>query len=72
MKELIFDTFIRDARVIEARRLLMEALEANQVEIRSIAPPDPERKDSYLDSLKGLAAARVRRLPLRLLATPAA
>src|ERR1700722_7517474 len=47
-----------DPRVIEAKRLLLDAIAENKKDITAIPPPDPDLKNSYEDALKQFAKCR--------------
>ncbi len=57
-KELRADRLRSDPRVVEAQRLLREALRDAQCEIAGLQPPDPDRQKEYEALLERLAVAR--------------
>jgi 4-aminobutyrate aminotransferase-like enzyme len=58
MQDLSARALAKDKRVIEAKRLLNEALSDHQASLTGIRPPDPDRVKEYAETLAHLALVR--------------
>ncbi len=58
MDTLIADSFTRDHRVAQAKKLVLEALKDHQQTITGIRPPDPDRAATYQALLEEFGALR--------------
>jgi 4-aminobutyrate aminotransferase-like enzyme len=67
LRRLVYEQFVSDPRVREARRLLLEALSDHQNRIQGPRPPQPGRKPLFDSKLQRLARVRGRPLALRYL-----
>ncbi len=64
MKKLLSESFASDPRVVEAKRLLMEALSDHQRRLDGIRPSEAERRAHYEESVGRLGKVRARPLAL--------
>ena len=58
MGELAAKGLAKDARVVEAKRLLQEALADHQTDLTGIRPPDPDLSKEYAEKLARFAGLR--------------
>jgi 4-aminobutyrate aminotransferase-like enzyme len=58
MKKTLAEQFTSDPRIVESKRLLLEALQDFQGNVQGICPPDPDLKLDYEDAIHQLSGLR--------------